>query len=102
MPSLFATPPTADDITVFTQELSWMIGAGVPLGRAIDLLAGEAAQSRLQPVVQRRRARHRRQHRRTQRRTFTPALQLRQLLRQQFFGLEPLPCRMAAVFQLAQ
>lgn len=51
MPSLFATPPTADDITVFTQELSWMIGAGVPLGRAIDLLAGEASQSRLQPIL---------------------------------------------------
>ena len=51
MPSLFSSTPTADDITLFTQELSWMIGAGVPLGRAIDLLAGEAAQSRSQPVL---------------------------------------------------
>ncbi len=51
MPSVFSSTPTADDITLFTQELSWMIGAGVPLGRAIDLLAGEAAQSRLQPVL---------------------------------------------------
>ncbi len=51
MASLFSTAPTADDITLFTQELSWMIGAGVPLGRAIDLLAREASQSRLQPVM---------------------------------------------------
>ncbi len=51
MASLFAKAPTADDLTLFTQELSWMIGAGVPLGRAIDLLAGGAAQSRLQPVL---------------------------------------------------
>jgi general secretion pathway protein F len=51
MASIFASAPTADDITLFTQELSWMIGAGVPLGRAIDLLAAEAGQSRLQPVL---------------------------------------------------
>lgn len=51
MASLFSTAPTADDITLFTQELSWMIGAGVPLGRAIDLLAREASQNRLQPVM---------------------------------------------------
>lgn len=51
MANLFATGPTPDDITLFTQELSWMVGAGVPLGRAIDLLAGEAGQGRLQPVL---------------------------------------------------
>ena len=51
MASLFSTAPTPDDITLFTQELSWMIGAGVPLGRAIDLLAAEAGQGRLQPVL---------------------------------------------------
>ena len=43
--------PTDDDITLFTQELSWMIGAGVPLGRAIHLLADEGLQSRLHPVL---------------------------------------------------
>lgn len=47
----FAQAPTPDDITLFTQELSWMVGAGVPLGRAIDLLAAEASQGRLQPVL---------------------------------------------------
>ncbi|MBI1171972.1 hypothetical protein GC209_11260 [bacterium] len=51
MASLFAQTPTPDDITLFTQELSWMIGAGVPLGRAIDLLGQEAGQGRLQPVL---------------------------------------------------
>lgn len=51
MADLFARSPTADDITLFTQELSWMVGAGVPLGRAIDLLAAEAGQGRMQPVL---------------------------------------------------
>ena len=51
MANLLSNAPTPDDITLFTQELSWMIGAGVPLGRAIDLLAAEAGQSRLHPVL---------------------------------------------------
>lgn len=42
--------PTAEDITLFTQELSWMVAAGVPLGRAIDLLQAEAA-PRMAPVL---------------------------------------------------
>lgn len=32
--SLAGRRPRPDDITLFTQELSWMVGAGVPLGRA--------------------------------------------------------------------
>lgn len=51
MASLFASGPTPDDVTLFTQELSWMIGAGVPLGRAIDLLGQEAGQNHMQPVL---------------------------------------------------
>ena len=51
MANLFSNAPTADDITLFTQELSWMLGAGVPLGRGIDLLAAEAGHSRLHPVL---------------------------------------------------
>ena len=51
MASPFAQGTTPDDITLFTQELSWMIGAGVPLGRAIDLLTADPGQSRFQPVL---------------------------------------------------
>lgn len=43
--------PTPDEITLFTQELSWMIGAGVPLGRAVDILASGSANPRLAPVL---------------------------------------------------
>jgi general secretion pathway protein F len=49
--------PTPDEITLFTQELSWMIAAGVPLGRAFDLLSAEAADGRLGPVLRAIRAR---------------------------------------------
>lgn len=44
--------PRPQDITLFTQELSWMVAAGVPLGRAIDLLAADPGQTRLAPVLQ--------------------------------------------------
>ena len=43
--------PSADEITLFTQELSWMIDAGVPLGRAFDLLAREAPERTMGPVL---------------------------------------------------
>ena len=59
-------------------------------------------QRRLQPVVERSRSRRRCQHRRAQRRALTPAVQLRELLRQQFLGLEPLPGRVAVVLQGVQ
>lgn len=43
--------PRPDDITLFTQELSWMVGAGVPLGRAIDLLLADTSSPRMVPVL---------------------------------------------------
>ena len=67
------------------------------------LRAGQRkGQRRLQPVVERSRPRRRCQHRRAQRRTLAPAVQLRELLRQQFLGLEPLPGRVAVVLQGVQ
>ena len=57
-------------------------------------------QRRLQPLGQARaRTRLGRQHRRKQAGTGTASLQLRQLLRQKLLSLEPLPGRVAAVFQ---
>lgn len=50
--TLGSSRPGAEEITLFTQELSWMVGAGVPLGRAIDLLAEEGRGRRaLAPVL---------------------------------------------------
>lgn len=43
--------PRPDDITLFTQELGWMVGAGVPVGRAIDLLIADTASPRMAPVL---------------------------------------------------
>ncbi|MBC2836543.1 type II secretion system F family protein [Paragemmobacter straminiformis] len=37
-----AAVPTEAEITLFTQELAWMVRSGVPLGRAIDILLAEA------------------------------------------------------------
>lgn len=34
--------PTEAEITLFTQELAWMVRSGVPLGRAVDILLAEA------------------------------------------------------------
>lgn len=51
LPFLGGTRPKPDDITLFTQELSWMVGAGVPLGRAIDLLQADIASPRMVPVL---------------------------------------------------
>ncbi len=42
---------TAEDVTLFTQELSWMVAAGVPLGRAIDLLLLDAVGSAMEPAL---------------------------------------------------
>ena len=49
--------PAADEITLLTQELSWMVEAGVPLGRAFDILAAEASGRRMGPVLTAIRAR---------------------------------------------
>ena len=51
LPFLGTGKPKPDDITLFTQELSWMIGAGVPLGRAIDLLLADITSPRMMPVL---------------------------------------------------
>jgi general secretion pathway protein F len=40
-----------EDVTLFTQELSWMIAAGIPLGRAVDLLATEAGSEGIGPAL---------------------------------------------------
>ncbi len=37
-----AASPREEDITLFTQELAWMVRSGVPLGRAIEILLAEA------------------------------------------------------------
>ena len=56
LPGLSPAKPGEEDITLFTQELSWMIGAGVPLGRAIDLLLADHASPRMEPVLRSLRA----------------------------------------------
>lgn len=43
--------PNAEDVTLFTQELSWMVAAGVPVGRAIDLLQADLLGPRMAPVL---------------------------------------------------
>ena len=45
-----ARRPNPEEIALFTQELGWMVDAGVPLGRAFDLMAREATGA-LQPVI---------------------------------------------------
>jgi general secretion pathway protein F len=47
----FRSRPTPDDVTLFTQELSWMVAAGVPVGRAIDLLQADLLSPRMAPVL---------------------------------------------------
>lgn len=44
------------DVTLFTQELSWLIAAGIPLGRAIDLLLADAQDSAMAPALRTMRA----------------------------------------------
>ncbi len=56
LPFLSAGRPKPDDITLFTQELGWMVGAGVPVGRAIDLLLADITSPRMAPVLGRLRA----------------------------------------------
>ncbi len=51
LPFLRTGRPRPDDITLFTQELGWMVGAGVPLGRAIDLLLADMVSPRMVPVL---------------------------------------------------
>ena len=51
LPFLGTGKPKPDDITLFTQELSWMVRAGVPLGRAIDLLLAAITSPRMTPVL---------------------------------------------------
>lgn len=48
--------PSAEDVTLFTQELGWMVGAGVPLGRAIDLLLLDASDGAMAPALRAMRA----------------------------------------------
>lgn len=48
--------PTGEDVTLFTQELGWMVGAGVPLGRAIDLLLLDASDGAMAPALRAMRA----------------------------------------------
>lgn len=43
--------PSAEDITLFTRELGWMTGAGVPLGQAFDLLVAEGQGGPLGPAL---------------------------------------------------
>lgn len=47
---------TAEDVTLFTQELGWMVAAGVPLGRAIDLLLVDAGGAAIEPALRAMRA----------------------------------------------
>lgn len=47
---------SADDVTLFTQELGWMVAAGVPLGRAIDLLLLDAGGGAMEPALRAMRA----------------------------------------------
>lgn len=42
---------SAEDVTLFTQELGWMVAAGVPLGRAIDLLLLDAGGGAMGPAL---------------------------------------------------
>src|SRR3989338_5169623 len=42
---------SSEDVTLFTQELGWMVAAGVPLGRAIDLLLLDADGGAMEPAL---------------------------------------------------
>lgn len=45
------TRPREAEITLFTQELAWMLRAEVPIGRAMDLLLADAAAGSMAPVL---------------------------------------------------
>ena len=48
--------PSEAEITLFTQELAWMLRSEVPLGRAIDLLLTEAGTGAMAPALRGMRA----------------------------------------------
>lgn len=42
---------SANEVTLFTQELAWMLRAGIPLGKALDSLGGSDATPSMGPVL---------------------------------------------------